>query len=208
MAEKLNRSQGQISKDLKIIRKRYNDSIVGSRAELVAEKKAQYRDILQEAWNEWEKSKQDAQRKVEELIKPFKKRGEEDDDESTPLELSDEDRDHLIKVKEIITTEGRIAEVAFLKIIADCLKAERDLGGLDEPKKVDSNSTVNQFHWDLLQQVPLAADSVNARIQAILDTSTPAISQQYPEQQPLPNGIVELPPESSNGNGTHHEHDS
>ena len=206
MAERLNRSKGQISKDLKIIRRRYNDSIVSSRAELVQEKLAQYKDILQEAWEEWERSKADTFRKVEELIKPFKpkrKEGDgEDADESTPLELSDEDRDRLIKVKETITTEGRLAEVAFLKVIADCLKAERDLLGLDEPKKVDSNSTVNQFNWDMLTQVPAVGDTVNARIQAILDASSP----KQVEQQPLPNGLVEMPPESANGNGTtHHE---
>ena len=114
------------------------------------------------------------------------------------MELGAEDEEALRKVRETVSAEGRVAEVAFLRVIMDCWKAERELLGLDEPKRMDVNSTVNQFNWDLLQQVPGQGEgSIEDKMKAILDGVQPrAIPYGLKE---IPDPLKELPPQ----NGTY-----
>src|SRR5262245_27140041 len=60
IAKALGVSQPQIAYDLRVLRIRYQTTQIEDHGELVAEKLAQYRDIRREAWEAWERNKQDA----------------------------------------------------------------------------------------------------------------------------------------------------
>lgn len=57
IARKLRVSQPQVCYDLKVIRKRFVETQMAERGALVAEKLEQYRGLLSELWDAWERSK-------------------------------------------------------------------------------------------------------------------------------------------------------
>lgn len=76
-----------------------------------------------------------------------------------------------LKVKIRRTTEGRLPESEFLRIVLDCLKAERELLGLDAAEQVNTAGQV--IDWsELTSVVPdcLLPEAIEERIQTGLPT--------------------------------------
>lgn len=113
-------SQGMISNYLKKIREEYREVMFLNRKEKVEEKLAQYREIRKEAWEAYDKSRENAEKEQEEFATiPTEDEG---------LEGSE------MRIKRILTTEGRLPENAYLTTIMKTLESERALLGLDESK--------------------------------------------------------------------------
>lgn len=129
-------STTQVSEYLKTIKARYREKILHQREELIAEKLEQYREVRAEAWAEWERSKENAERVVTETAPvPVKK---DDNGKKRPKALNNRERqidgwkEEMRKVKEAVTTEGRLGNPAYLTIVLETLDAERQLLGIDE----------------------------------------------------------------------------
>lgn len=123
-------SQPMVHQYLQKIKKRYEEETLAERAAKVNEVYHTYRDIMAEAWDGYEKSKEDR-----------KQRKRED---SVFGETSG--------YKESETVEGRLADVGYLRVVQECVSGIRDLYGLDAPKKVetDNRHTVAPIDWDSL----------------------------------------------------------
>lgn len=144
-------SQQGISYYLKKIREGYKERTLEHQQDMLAEKLAQYAEIRREAWEAYEKSKEDGVTIITERapgvpvvlntgpLKPGEKPGRRDNPETLKgtLEL----------LKEVVRREGRIPANEFLKTIMATLDAECRLLGLDAPKKVDIKGSV-AFDWD------------------------------------------------------------
>jgi len=109
-------SQGMISNYLKKIREEYREVMFLNRKEKVEEKLAQYREIRKEAWEAYDKSRENAEKEQEEF-------GLDGDMEGSE-----------VRIKRILTTEGRLPDNAYLTTIMKTLESERSLLGLDESK--------------------------------------------------------------------------
>jgi len=109
-------SQGMISNYLKKIREEYREVMFLNRKEKVEEKLAQYREIRKEAWEAYDKSRENAEKEQEEF-------GLDGDMEGSE-----------VRIKRILTTEGRLPDNAYLTTIMKTLESERALLGLDESK--------------------------------------------------------------------------
>jgi AcrR family transcriptional regulator len=128
MAQELGVSPSTITLDLRRLRARYQKEAGEEHQVLVAEKRAQYREVRKEAWEQWERSKQNARRKVVEASVNA---------DGTPG-----------RQRTTLTTEGRLADTAYLRTIIETLRDESALDGLNAPRKVDAN--VNVMNWDAL----------------------------------------------------------
>ena len=116
-------SHVQIAKDLQKLRLRYAESAMLARHEAVVEKLAQLRDVRAEAWSAWEGSKKKRKRKVKERISESL----DADGNATPETVS--------RIKDVITTEGRLPANEYLTTILRTLEEESELLGLYAPKK-------------------------------------------------------------------------
>jgi DNA-binding Lrp family transcriptional regulator len=154
IAEMLGISQRQVGEDLKKLKKVYIESQIKERHEYVTEKLEQYREIREEAWLAWERSKEDFLRIQE----------------THEQDPSAEDATHAPYIyKTVRTREGRLPANEYIRTVMSCLEAERDLLGLDAPKKLDMKQLL--IDWDavsgsLNEEVP---DLVEAEIQRISD---------------------------------------
>jgi hypothetical protein len=131
-------SQVQICYDLKKLRQRYYAEQkrlvaeeLSAKALKVAEKVDQYKEIRRELWEQWEISKGHVE------------------------------RDMIEKILEVLEEEGGVQGITnlriqlstkpipeYIRLILTCLEAERELEGLDEPKKLDAR--VVSLDWDRL----------------------------------------------------------
>lgn len=87
-----------------------------------------YAEAMKEAWEAWERSKEDR------------------------LRVTEEGEDHLgaRKRKSSVMREGQAGDASYLRVILDCLKAERDLLGMDATKKVEVSGQV--INWEMLAE--------------------------------------------------------
>lgn len=118
IAREVGVSQPMVCILLKKIRKQYNESQYADRAEKVAEKLTQYRDLRMEAWEAWQRSKGDAYEVVEEFADNCQVIGEAETDGQ--------------QIKRIVSRSGRLPNNSYLQTILQTLQAERDMLGLDE----------------------------------------------------------------------------
>lgn len=131
-------SQPQICQDLKEIRRHYAEEHAQEMAWKIQEKVRQYREIQREAWEAWELSKQVKERVTEaeerEDMPPVssKANGANGRRGSTPQRLK-----QRIKTRKEKVREGRLPASEYLRMIMECLQAERELLGLDAPERVD-----------------------------------------------------------------------
>lgn len=142
--------QPMVSIYLKEIRTNYVREQSEQRAELVAEKIEQYREVRREAWAAWERSKKNSTRKVSERSPPPPQKEVPDErgmvgkfkggfkrkDAAEPAES-------LRLLKEIVTQEGRLPANEYLATVMKTLDAECKLLGL-EPEVV-TQQQVNVF---------------------------------------------------------------
>jgi predicted transcriptional regulator len=178
IARKLGVTQGQVSYDIKKIRDRYAKMATEHYAAKVAQKRVEYREVRKEAWEAWERSKEDARRRVEETGTGGS---------GSTWEKTAE------------TTEGRLPDNSYLKTIVDTLKAECDLEGLNKPLRIKGEVSVIDWNrlFEQASEGDGVIDAVEQRLRAIDQTlgvytvPTPLLSGQ--------GGTVEQVPGDSNG---------
>lgn len=145
-------SQQYVSVMLKEIRERYLLQQKVERQHLIAVKIEQYRDIYRQAYEAWVRSSSGLERTTEEsVLRPQPKtqdpvgkrvRGEKVDKAS---ELAH----RLVVIKRVVLKEGRAGAAEFLRVMAECLQAERELLGLDAPKKIEGEMKQKvTLDWD------------------------------------------------------------
>jgi transcriptional regulator with XRE-family HTH domain len=120
IAERLGVAPSQVCYDLKLLRKRYQDTQLAERSAAVAEKLEQYREVRREAWEAWDRSKDNKEKEIKEKISNLAQQAE---------------AGAVEKLKAVITTEGRLPGNEYLRTILETLQDERELLGLDAPKK-------------------------------------------------------------------------
>lgn len=126
IAVKLGVSSTAVSNDMKIIKARYTETLLSSRAEMVAIKLEQYRAVMKEAWEAWRQSKKNKHKVMT---------------GSTQVQT-------FVQAKEQRTIERQTGNATYLSIVASCLQAERELLGLDAPKKSQVTGAI--LDWDKL----------------------------------------------------------
>lgn len=181
---------GMVCNYLKEIRERYRNAAMVERHEAVLEKLALLREIRREALEAWERSKEDARRRVEKKVPPLSidtsdlgkdaeaKRGKTKGKKGKKPKLvqrpvsPEEEREMLIS--EIVDTiEGRLPANQYLATVLDTIKSERELLGLDMPTKSTIMGTIGvgvgplpEDFWDRLAGVqPKKEDPIEATIQ-------------------------------------------
>ena len=122
IAARIGVAPSQVCYDLKLLRQRYREAQLAERSAAVAEKLEQYRDIRREAWEAWERSKDNKEKEITEKV--------------SSLGAQEAVAAKTEKLKAIITTEGRLPGNEYLRTILETLQNERELQGLDAPKKL------------------------------------------------------------------------
>lgn len=121
IAEQLGVSRGQIVYDWKQVLARLQADRDKDAKATVAAKLEEYREVKAEAWAAWERSKEDKERRTAETVTETSGGGEPPGQSRTKA------------VKQI---EGRLPDHDYLNTVLKCLEAERELEGLDPPKKL------------------------------------------------------------------------
>ncbi len=165
IAEKLGVSQPLVSIELKKIvaeRREYRLDSMEDFRDLVTD---QYRMIYKEAYEGWISSKNPSNRVTEEEVltkQPNVKEGEVQEVKSLgrkrrhggekgtvdKLNKVEELKAELRLVKRSKTTEGRSGAPDYLRVMAMCLDAIRELHGLNAPKEVNLKAAT--INWDVL----------------------------------------------------------
>jgi hypothetical protein len=122
IASRVGVAPSQVCYDLKLLRKRYQDTQLAERSAAVAEKLEQYREVRREAWEAWDRSKDNKEKEIKEKISNLAQQAEPGTGE---------------KLKAVITTEGRLPGNEYLRTIVQTFQDERELLGLDAPKKLE-----------------------------------------------------------------------
>jgi DNA-binding CsgD family transcriptional regulator len=125
IASRLKISPSTVCGDLKAIREEYRETRQADRAEHVALKLAQLREVRKEAWEAWDRSKDNKEKEIKEKISNLVQQAEA----GTAGTVE--------KLKAVITTEGRLPGNEYLRTILETLQDERELLGLDAPKKLE-----------------------------------------------------------------------
>ena len=125
IAARLGVCHQQVSYDLRTIRARYAKETQAEHAALVAEKIAQFREQRLELWDAWERSKEDKTRSVKEKVTDLVDRADKGEDV----------REDVKKLKAVLTTEGRLPEASYQRLILDNLREEAELRSLYPSKK-------------------------------------------------------------------------
>jgi predicted transcriptional regulator len=156
IAEEVGVSRPMVSIYLKRIRQRYLAEQVGHRAEQVAEKCAQYKEVRRRAWECFWKSWEDKDKTVEE--EALRKAAED--------AANGEYHSSMMLVKRVTSKEGRLPASEYLNVVINTLKAERELLGLDEAAEV--NVRVGALDWDaLLKGMAAVEDPLEAEVRRL-----------------------------------------
>jgi predicted transcriptional regulator len=140
IAEEIGVSRPMVSIYLKKVRQRYLDDQLEHRAGLVAEKRAQYKEVRRHAWACFWKSQEDKEKTVEE--EALRKAAED--------AAGGEYHASMTLVKRVVSREGRLPASEYLNVVTNTLKAERELLGLDEAGRLDVR--VGALDWDALMR--------------------------------------------------------
>lgn len=175
-AEKLGITLAAIDTDWKVLMRRMRKGMDKDVEALVGAKLEEYAEVKREAWEAWEASKQQiVTRTVEESSS-----GATEDGVSMGrsnghvkggrgalgkvLANSDAQQDSAARpakrVKTITTTEPRLPDPSYLTKILDCIKAERELLGINPAKKIDMQATMV---WDLFAGMKTAVQVLNGQ---------------------------------------------
>lgn len=141
-------------------REAWRTSTLENREQLIAQKRAQYEEVRREAWMQWERSKEDLQKRID----------------------ASGTKGECMWTKEELVTETRLAAKTFLDIILDTYRQERALLGIDAERKDGGNINVNVgLNWQNIlveaatQIDPVAAleDRINALTPEEVDNLPP-----------------------------------
>lgn len=138
--------------DVQHIRKRFTRSLIKDYDSMVQEKIMHIREVMREAWEQWDRSKLDEETVItENLSSEFGSRS-----------------------KEGLQRKGKSGDVGYLNLILRCIESERTLLGLDKPKKVDIKGNI--LDWDkVVQGLPLGSvpDQVERAIENVVKNPPP-----------------------------------
>lgn len=165
---------------LKQMREDFREVQQASKAEYIEEKVQQYREIRAVAWEAYERSMENSEKVVEELGPA---RAEKKPDKNGNISSRKGDTtDSLVKLRVIITKEGRLPDNQYLQTIMRTLEAERELLALDAPKKMEHGGAVNVINWEaiLLGKMEHPVDPVAARL-AEIESAEPISSEETTE---------------------------
>lgn len=163
IAAKVGVSKAMIHHYLEEVKQRYLHTQLEARAVGVFSVVSQLRDVRREAWEAWERSKEDAVRKTSRKGPPRVPR----DKDGKPLPNAPRSKELvLLELTEML--EGRLPANEYLRTILDTLKQERELLGLDEALKVDVKGAVMTIPWEELMGVhgPRPSDAIEAKLAA------------------------------------------
>jgi hypothetical protein len=117
-------SERVIRRDLDTIAQRYREEARLEHDIEVRRCIAALRDIRKEAWDEWERSKENKERRIQEKI-------------SERLDAKGEPTTATVQtMKAVLVSEGRLADNAYLTTVLRTLKEEAELLGFYAPRKV------------------------------------------------------------------------
>lgn len=197
---KLGMAKPTVNHHLKKIRARYRETQLEETRGSIYCKLLQYRELRREAWDAWERSKEDGVRTITERTAPLRigKEAETVDGKGRKRPRKNAKpapgtADDLRTTRVATVVEGRLPATEYLKIIADCLKAERELLGLDAPKK--TQVMVQTLDWAALVEIAEATDSVEDRIEAALEKA----------KMGMPGGLIIHQENGDNGDGLDHD---
>lgn len=128
IAEELKVSYATVKQDWKAILTEYRENRDEDTEALVQAKLQEYAEVKREAWKAWERSKL----------------GTVEEEERESLSNKGGSRRTLSRIK-----KSSAGDSTFLIVIADCLKAERELLSLNPTKKVEVKGNMT---WDVLSQ--------------------------------------------------------
>lgn len=170
IAHKVGLSQPMVGMYLKRIWDNYGSQAVLEVHKGVAEKIAQYREIREQAWNEWERSKNPNKKVIVEKAQRARAFAKKDGDARDDVK---EFKKSLEKVRVTISREGRLGNVGYLNIIFQTLESERELLGLvvsaEEKKDEDLKQPID---WNRLYIKPTAMIEDDAVEKEIRDAAT------------------------------------
>lgn len=152
IAEMENVCYQQARMDVQQIRKRFTKSLIKDYDSMVQEKIMHIREVMREAWEQWDRSKLD-----EETVAS----------QNMASQFGN-------ATKESLSRKGRTGDVGYLNLILRCIESERVLLGLDKPKKVDIRGAV--LDWDkLVQGLPVGPvpDAVERTIENVVKNPPP-----------------------------------
>lgn len=190
-------SLGMVAKYKVIIHERWKAQMVGERDILIKEKLKEYRIVRQEAWEAWERSKQDVRRVTKE--KALRKEAKPASILFSAGTINPESglfTESMKLVKSIVMREGRLPSNEYLATIVKTLDSEAKLLGLFDTEEGKNGVTVVNINWDKLaipQQRPdvlkdLLADEEEKAKQIQGNRIIPHQQQQSPERTPQRNG--------------------
>lgn len=172
IAERLGVSQAQVAYDLKIVRERYKEAGIRDRVEQIEEMAQAYHDAMLQLWQAWERSMEDAKKLVEE--KGLAAVAEEEEPKLKEHARLPSPKYTMQKIKEVLTTTGRLPSAEYMRLILECRKALRELYGLDAPKQL-TLGLAEKIPWEMLHDEAEAEvlDTVEAKITEGLPTLPP-----------------------------------
>lgn len=129
IARKLGVSQPQVCYDLKVLTKKHTASQTADTKLKIDRKIRQYKEMEREAWEAWERSKND-------IVEVSRVRTIGDGDEGT--------------VREETKVKGRLPDPAYLRIIAECYRSTCELESLFPPKGAIVGVPI--IDWDKLSE--------------------------------------------------------
>lgn len=173
IAERLKVSQPQISYDLKVLRERYGTNQQMSVTAKREQQRQRLLDVLHEAWESWERSKQNTMEVTDEYVVPYAKAkpGDGDSAGATDTDNGTPPSNPVLR-KRTKVRKQRLPDTGYINVALKAMSMLNDLDGLEAPKRVE-NSNLN-LNWDMLTgDLPTGPvpDLVEAEIQALEDSS-------------------------------------
>lgn len=180
-------TSGAINVYVKEVKKRYLETQLEEREASVMETLAILREVRKEAWEAWERSKEDMNRTTKRSTPKAVEEDEEEEGSSkgvkgkkkrTTKRLDVRDRARELMMVELTEmVEGRLPANAYLNTILETVAQERELLGLDEVTRVEVKGAVLTVPWEQLYgpiDGPRPSDAIERKIeQAALPAAEP-----------------------------------
>jgi hypothetical protein len=180
VAERLGVARSMVSYDFQVVMKQIIADRTADTEAIIAAKLQEYAEVKREAWEAWERSKEDVTRRTREGSSRSDGKGESSEGK---------------RVSE--TTEIRTGDPRYLETVLNCLKAERELLGLNPAKQLEMRGKVEAQVLDINRLLAEVAGLADA---ARMDPADEAIGK-------LPGSVQDgVPPgkdvaHTTNGNG-------
>lgn len=128
IGRELNISTNRVYLEYKIILKQLRKERLDLTEEVIEQKLLEYKEIKREAWDAWERSKSSH------II--------------TKSKQTSGGMGGKLTYEDTQTTETRVGDNSYLAVVLECLKAEREIQGLDPEKKMRVSGNI--INWDIL----------------------------------------------------------